>query len=506
MRKFLKVAAIGALAILVATPAMALDFKFGAEYRVRLYSYVNNGFTDAVGSNPRGAQLRVRPRFDVTDDKGNIGATLRLEIGDVEFGNGGGASGNPTGFAQTPNLTGTNRVGASAGGALGADGVNVETKWAYMDFAMPFGWDKYGRVRAGIQPWFLSKGLIVDDDVAGIRAYGTIKPISYDFGWYRVAGGLATNGVSSVLVPCTAAAPVGGLYYSTAAACVAAGGVAGTPITVTGSLAAPTSNTADNNSDYFQGKVDLKLSPMFNPGLYYVYGQLRAGGTNDGLADGEASFFGLTVDGKLGIVNYDLDFVYGYTQGGPGGNLAVGTKGFALDGKASFPVGPVKISLAGTYATGDKRDGNNGEAFPWISPSWHGAGNGFELIGNGGAFDVVVPTQAGPTNLWMLGGWVDYVPVKALALKAAYGYAGFQKKDGNCAVVVAGSLTCFGPTYTGKGNALVGKSTLGHEVHFRADYTVWTNFKLQGLAGWLIPTAGEAETIHKYIMQMLYNF
>jgi len=41
MRKFLKVTAIVGLALLVAAPAMALDFKFGAEYRVRFYSNLN---------------------------------------------------------------------------------------------------------------------------------------------------------------------------------------------------------------------------------------------------------------------------------------------------------------------------------------------------------------------------------------------------------------------------------------------------------------------------------
>ena len=43
MRQFFKLMAIVALALLVATPAMALDFKFGAEYRVRFYDMVNQG-------------------------------------------------------------------------------------------------------------------------------------------------------------------------------------------------------------------------------------------------------------------------------------------------------------------------------------------------------------------------------------------------------------------------------------------------------------------------------
>jgi hypothetical protein len=108
---------------------------------------VNNGPADA-GHEPA-AFIRVRPRFDVSDDNGNIQATLRLEIGDVEFGNGGGASAETNGVSV---YGGGSRVGNGAGGAFGNDGVNVETKWAFIDWAMPFGIPL--RVRAGAQPWF----------------------------------------------------------------------------------------------------------------------------------------------------------------------------------------------------------------------------------------------------------------------------------------------------------------------------------------------------------------
>jgi len=106
-------------------------------------------------------------------------ATLRLEIGDVEWGNGGGAHGVTNGVNL--NSHSGARVGNGQGGAMGADGVNVETKWGYIDFAMP--WGVPLRIRGGLQPWFLSKGILVDDDVAGLRAYGKWNILSYDLGW-----------------------------------------------------------------------------------------------------------------------------------------------------------------------------------------------------------------------------------------------------------------------------------------------------------------------------------
>jgi len=209
MRKFLVLVAIVGLATLVAVPAYALDFKFGAEYRVRFYSNLNGnqvnlgisdlkdgistsgtGYSGSAGGQ-RGVQVRIRPRFDVSDDNGNMTATLRLEIGDVEWGNGGGAAGTANGGPTGTIPGGSNRTGNGSGGALGVDGINVETKWAYVDFATP--WGVPLRWRAGLQPWYESKGIIQDDDVAGVRAYGKASIMSYDFWWWRLSGGMATN-------------------------------------------------------------------------------------------------------------------------------------------------------------------------------------------------------------------------------------------------------------------------------------------------------------------------
>jgi len=471
MRKFLMVVAVGALTLLMAAPVMAVDFKFGAEYRVRMYDGQNFNFTNVTGSNPRGVQIRIRPIFDVSDDNGNIQARLRFEIGDVEFGNGGGANG-PFNGAGTIGSGGA-RVGNGAGGSAGTDGVNVETKNAYIDFALPFGVP--GRLRAGLQPWYLPKSLIIDDDFAGIKVYGTVKPISYDLFWYRPNGGQLT-----------AAVPAGAAGMSA------------------------TSNTLDNNYDFFGGKVDAALAPFFNPGLYYIFGANKAGAPAGGLdAMSESHYVGLTVTGKLGIVNYDVDWVYGSAEGGTTGAFVdaagnrIETKGWALDGHVAFPVGPVTINLAAAYITGDKRDGGSSEAFPSPAGSWNGAGGGFEMIGSGGPFDAMEFTQEVPTNIWMLGGWIEYVPVKQLWLKAAYGYAGFVEKLGNCSNAPAN--TCYGPVYAGKDNKMQTSGGIGHEFSLRADYTLWTNFKIQGQMGWLFPKAG-ASTAAEYVLQFLYSF
>jgi hypothetical protein len=254
------------------------------------------------------------------------------------------------------------------------------------------------------------------------------------------------------------------------------------------------------------------------------------------------NWFGIDLLGKVGTVDWDLDFAYGNAKGGNLGSYTQGNvnsvtattvaasallppitvAGFAIDGGVHIPIGPVKLNLLGTYASGDKgnNDGSKSSAYPYgISPSWSGAGGQYELIGEGGAFDVISMTQHSPAGLWMLGATLEYVPVKALWLKAAYGFVGFSGKNANCgwayqnAATAAGVVTqtpgttCFGPVYIGKPTAsdtMIGKSYLGNELHFRADYTMWTGFKVQAMAGWLFPSAGDVAG--KYILQFLYNF
>lgn len=451
MRKFFMMVAVVALALLVATPSMALDFKFGAEYRVRFYTMINQGFSDAPGTNPSGMQLRIRPRFDVSDDNGNMTATLRLEIGDIEFGQGGGASGvtngGPNGNVPGP----TSRVGNGSGGRIGDDGVNVETKWGYMDFASPFGVPL--RWRAGLQPWYLTKGMVVDDDVAGLRAYGKYSMLSYEAAIYTASS-------ASTLV--------------------------------------------DDNTNFYQFKVDAAIMKPLNVGGYYIYGR-NAGTANADVVTQQ--FIGFGANGDFGFLRYDLDFLWGQQNGGNSGNFADAAgrqrvQGWGLDGGVHIPVGPVLIHVVGSYATGDDNNGGKSEVLPWISPSWNGAGGLYQLIGSGGDFDATETTQDYPGGLWMIGAGAEYRPVKALWLRAMYGYAGFTG-SGPCSVAQQTSGQCYAPG-TALYAPLVGEDGLGHEISLRADYTVWTNFRIMGGAAWLIPPSGE--TVSEYVLQFLYNF
>jgi hypothetical protein len=256
-----------------------------------------------------------------------------------------------------------------------------------------------------------------------------------------------------------------------------------------------------------------------NPGLYYVYGR-NAASANPAVASQQ--FLGLTVTGDAGFLKYDFDWVMGQQNGGNSGNLAAAgrtnVQGWMIDAGVHIPVGPVLIHAVGSYATGDKQNGGKSEAMPWISPSWNGAGGLYELVGSGGNYDATETSQDFPAGLWMLGTGVEYRPVKALWLRAMYGFVGFSNTSANCAFnksATAGGGQCYGASYQGAGftptasngqgiGGIAGKSTFGQEVSLRADYDLWTNFKIQTAAGWLFPGGGS--TVSEYVVQLYYNF
>ncbi len=578
MRKFLWVVGVGALVLAMAAPAMAMDFTFGGQVRVRYWDYAgegeNSNSTTNPGNNPRGADVRFRAMFKASDDNGNIQGVLRERIGWLVFGNGGGiqnpnntaspaldlnalTSGAAVNTATSGGIYSGNRTGSSVGGGLGSRGINAETEWAYLDFQVPFGVPL--RVRAGMIPWYLPKGMIIDDNVAGTQAYGTTGPWSYGAAWYRL------NTASRIAASDLRTAPNG-----------------------LGWASRDQSGTTDDKYDVYEGKVNLAIAPWMNPGIYFDYGDNRANcevdrsvsattvagtlntaGCNSWGRVRPNWFLGFTDTGTIGIVKYDFDIIYGWAKGGIGGDFEYGsingtlgnayqggsivtppgqvlsptnpgtpyssaepitTRGFAIDAGIHFPIGPVTANLVGSFGSGDKQNGTNkSSAWPGgYSPGWNGPGNAYEILGNGSAtgFDMITSTQSSLTNLWTIGTYFDYFPVKSLDLKAAWAFAGFVEKNGNCAYYVPGSVGCYGPLYWGNGfvanpagiavggnsgnfatqgsGGLAGSSSLGNEFQVMASWQVYTGFKIIGVMAWLVPTAGD--TVGKYCLMFDYNF
>jgi hypothetical protein len=103
-----------------------------------------------------------------------------LEIGDLAFGEGGGAAGPDFGGSST-------RVGPSSGAEVGNDGVNVETKHLYVQFDIPGA--PTANLLLGLHNLvFLSgpAGAYFDDDGAGAQFNWRAEPLDLQ-AWYAKA-------------------------------------------------------------------------------------------------------------------------------------------------------------------------------------------------------------------------------------------------------------------------------------------------------------------------------
>ncbi len=175
MKRIIVLALAACMVLGAAFGASAAEFK-ASGYLYAGYDYLN---VDNAGKVNDFSQ-RFRSQIDIIASE-SLSGTVFFEI-DQDWG-----------YNKTDN------VGGGTGGRIGADGVNVETKRAYMTFMVP---STTVQVRAGIQglalPGAVAGSPIIDDDVAAIVAstsYDNIgvtaffaRPYTKDEGQYHKSG------------------------------------------------------------------------------------------------------------------------------------------------------------------------------------------------------------------------------------------------------------------------------------------------------------------------------
>jgi hypothetical protein len=122
--------------ILVMAISLSAQFKTGMDFRTRAEMY-NMNYDVAVWQ--RITDLRFKPWMTYTQND-YLMAKWEIEIGDLGFGN------------------------AAKGGAIGTDGINVETKSLFLQISP----NKENTVVVGLQPYKDFHALLLDWDVAGI--------------------------------------------------------------------------------------------------------------------------------------------------------------------------------------------------------------------------------------------------------------------------------------------------------------------------------------------------
>ncbi|NOQ46509.1 MAG: hypothetical protein GQ559_07530 [Desulfobulbaceae bacterium] len=191
MKKVLSVAAIAAIVGCAGT-ASAVDFSVHGDLNHRFMVYTDHAeflvgdtfekgkaLLDGGASDSWG-EIKYRLWADMSSDDGNVKGVYALELGALEFGQSGS-------------------VGKSVGGSYSGDGVNIETRWAYLDMQIPGVANKL-RMKTGLQPFNLNP-YFWKETVMGVNFDGQTDNFGYYVGWerpYRVGVKYDDNGTSDV--------------------------------------------------------------------------------------------------------------------------------------------------------------------------------------------------------------------------------------------------------------------------------------------------------------------
>jgi hypothetical protein len=426
----------------LAAHAQAPTVSFGGVMRV--YGFAMDNFSDFKSSD--GTPLnrdsnsvffqrwRLFTNVESADKKAK--AVWAVEVGDITWGQGGGANagsylGCPGQTAPIPGTTVTipppagsppgtpgtvipvpagaaatgNRVGNGSGGCTGADGVNVETKHAYLSLNTS-DWVPGTSAVLGIQYLGFMTGPLGDfagDDMAGIALNWKGEMVDVQ-AWYAKAGeGNSANADDTDLWAVRVGANI---------------------------------------------TKDLRLT---------LEGLMMDERSMPGQSIGDSFWIGATVGAKIGDIGIDGQFVYGQraiqSTGTPGSCGTPCTEsGFGAFLMARIPVGALTVNALGWYTTGDdsptRGPGSGSGAATRIAqdsdklPLVHTGGSyfngggpymaewllGLSTTGNacpGGCGD----TFGDPTGTYGLGASVIYSLTPALSVGGGVAYVGASDAD-----------------------------------------------------------------------------
>ncbi|NNL78170.1 MAG: hypothetical protein HKO68_17715 [Desulfobacterales bacterium] len=119
------------------------------------------------------AELKYRFWFEAADDEGAVKGVYAIEIGGIRFGEG-------------------------SDGDFSGDGVDVETRWAYLDLQTP-GVDPKMRWRTGLAPWKINS-FFWQETATGLTVYGDAgEMVDYQAAWIRPLDNLNTSSANDEL-------------------------------------------------------------------------------------------------------------------------------------------------------------------------------------------------------------------------------------------------------------------------------------------------------------------
>jgi hypothetical protein len=184
------------LTIGVGGSAFAVQFSFKGDLNNRANVYTNQArlfaASESIGTlatpgevlSPQPipetwAEVKYRLQAEITSDDKVVRGVYAMEIGSVRFGFDIRPIAPPPGSPPAPGSTGKN-----AGGGYSGDGVNVETRFAYIDVGIPTPEPRNFRATFGLQPVSVNR-FLWQETAMGINLKGDVGPAGLTLAWYR---------------------------------------------------------------------------------------------------------------------------------------------------------------------------------------------------------------------------------------------------------------------------------------------------------------------------------
>jgi hypothetical protein len=162
--------------------AVGANLEFHGDLNNRFLIYTNHqdwlnseqdGIIEDESIEATYAELKYRFWFEAADDDGDVKGVYAFEVGGIRFGEG-------------------------ADGDFSGDGVDVETRWAYLDLQTP-GVDPKMRWRMGLQGWKINP-YFWQETATGLQLYGNAGDmVGYEVAWIRPLDRLPTSAADDEL-------------------------------------------------------------------------------------------------------------------------------------------------------------------------------------------------------------------------------------------------------------------------------------------------------------------
>jgi hypothetical protein len=355
LKKTVAIAAAASALAAISVPAMAFENEVHGTYTFRYYltNYEQAGPNNLTGAPPAGnatSNLKTNNYFEqrarvfytakASDDLKLVTAfEIDSDFGDKAQGSVGATGGNAT--------TGVGTAFRNSGGALEADAVNLETKWVYLDFAIP---STPVRVKAGIQPFKDQiKGIFGDFDAAGVMTATKVGAATINAGYMRLYD-------QSFLQASTAPTRVKGIDNLDM-----------------GALEVQVALTKDTKIgfDYYllnDGRsTQLRpdgIAPPANGGTF-PQGTTPAADTNAArTGTGYINLFAINGETKVGPLTLSsfAAYEYGIFHNATRTNTNTTLNAFAFNAAAKAAVGPGTLRTAFLFTSGNDNDASNGNS------------------------------------------------------------------------------------------------------------------------------------------------